>query len=298
MGFFDKLIGSEDIGGLPGAGSIVGGFTGSSGAAASLQGAQLQFDATKLGIAEQKEARLAAEARLQPFADFGLEALGDLRGSVSEGVGVASADQILSDPFFQAQAADQDRRLLAQSAAFGKVGAGGTQDALARQQLLLGNQFRQQDFSNRLQANQQRFGQLFNITNLGQSSAAGQANAGLRTAGAISDLTTQGGNALAAGGIGAANAQAQGSQNIASAGLGLLAAFSDERLKTDIIFKHQKTIGDRIYNWYTWTWNEAAKALGLSGDSEGVIAQQVKKINPEAVFTTDQGFLKVNYGAL
>ncbi len=297
MGFFSKITGGSDIGGLPGAGSIVGGFTGATGAAASLEGAQLQFDATKLGIEEQREARLSAEARLQPFAEFGLETLGDLRGSVSEGVGVAPASQILSDPFFQAIGADQDRRLIAQQAALGKAGAGGTKDALARQQLLLGNQFRQQDFGNRLQANQQRFGQLFNITNLGQSSAAGQANAGLRTAGAISDPTTQGGNALAAGGIGAANAQAQGSQNLAAGAMGLLAAFSDERLKTDVKFKSQKTIGDQIYNWYTWTWNELAESLNLTGVSEGVIAQQVQKIKPGAVFT-DSGFLKVNYGAL
>lgn len=47
-------------------------------------------------------------------------------------------------------------------------------------------------------------------------------------------------------------------------------------------------------NWYSWTWNDKAKELGLSGESSGVIAQEIQKVKPEAVKQVD-GYLAVNY---
>ena len=288
MGFFDKARSVL---------APVHSFSGAAGAESALEGAELQFASTTAGIAEQREARLAAEARLQPFADLGLGAAEQLTGNISEVNIGQSSQNVLNDPFFAALAGQQDRTELASAAAQGRGGAGDTRDTLQRNRLLLGTQFRQQDFQNRLNANQQRFGQLFNIANLGQSSAAGQANAGLSVANQISNLTTQGGNALAAGGIGAANAQAQGSQNIATLGSAALAAFSDERLKTDIKPKGLVDSGDKSYNWYSWTWNALANALGLYGSDEGVIAQEVELISPHCV-SESRGFKQVNYGAL
>lgn len=69
---------------------------------------------------------------------------------------------------------------------------------------------------------------------------------------------------------------------------------SDERLKHNI-----KLIGkSNGHNIYTWTWNDIAKQLGVDTHEFGVIAQDVMKTNPEAVFEDTTGYLKVNYGVL
>jgi len=107
-----------------------------------------------------------------------------------------SPEATLTNPFFQALQKEQEQGTLAQRAALGLAGSGGTEDALARQQLLLGNQFQQQDlanqqlgfanrqqiisnqqqdFANRQAQQQNRFNQLFGVTQLGANAAIGQA---------------------------------------------------------------------------------------------------------------------------
>lgn len=78
-------------------------------------------------------------------------------------------------------------------------------------------------------------------------------------------------------------------------GLGAL-GFSDASLK-----KKVKKTGKKDGNTtYKWEWNDSAeKKLGLKGKSEGVLAQQVAKDNPEAVVRDpDSKKLMVNYGRL
>ena len=69
---------------------------------------------------------------------------------------------------------------------------------------------------------------------------------------------------------------------------------SDERLKEDI------TLLGKVngHNIYTWKWNEIAKSLGVNNPPIGVIAQEVKETNPDAVTMGDDGYYLVNYGAL
>jgi hypothetical protein len=68
------------------------------------------------------------------------------------------------------------------------------------------------------------------------------------------------------------------------------AAFSDIRLKGNI-----QPAGDHFgHSWFTWDWNDTARALGLSGSSEGVIADLVNLTQPDLVGERD-GYLTVDY---
>jgi hypothetical protein len=110
------------------------------------------------------------------------------------------------------------------------------------------------------------------LLNMGQASAA-QVGAG------SSELLTGMGNASAASKIAQANAQAQGTQNMAAAGMGLLSTFgpalmaSDSRLKSEIV----KVGQFNGLNVYSWIWNDKAEELGLSGRAQGHIAQELQK---------------------
>ena len=289
-----------------------------------------------------------ASQNLQNQAAFGglIGAAGatGLKSGVSDISGQLDPD-ILNSPFFQAQQDEALRSIEARAAAGGKRFSGGAERALAKERLLGGQQFAQQDlqnrlgaqsqmfdqlrgaagfgqsaqaqgfgqtqaagafgqgaqqqalnqltgiqqrgFGNQLTANQQRFGQLGDLAQLGQASAARQAAGNLQSAQASTDLLTGIGNAQAAGGIGAAQAQGQGSQNVVQ-GLGMLASiFSDRRLKENI-----KLIGKTPggHNWYSYDyiWGES---------SEGVMADEVGHIDG-AVTQHDSGFDMVNYARI
>ena len=121
------------------------------------------------------------------------------------------------------------------------------------------------------------------MLNIGQASAA-QVGAG------GADLLTGQGNARAAQGIASANAQQEGASN--AVGLAsLVVGFSDPRLKDNV-----EQIG--TYNGlgvYTWTWNDKALGLGLTGTSSGHMADEVKQMHPQLVFERD-GYDSVLYG--
>lgn len=71
----------------------------------------------------------------------------------------------------------------------------------------------------------------------------------------------------------------------------MAAAFSDERLKENIEYV---MTDDKGYNWYNYNyiWEpEDTRRLG-------VLAQEVQELNPDAIETTSDGFLKVRYGSL
>ena len=69
--------------------------------------------------------------------------------------------------------------------------------------------------------------------------------------------------------------------------------FSDQRLKSNI---QQYGTLDNGVKLYTWDWNEVAIGKGIGGlPTYGVLAQDVQKQFPEAVYSGPDGYLRVDY---
>ena len=72
---------------------------------------------------------------------------------------------------------------------------------------------------------------------------------------------------------------------------------SDVRLKRNIVPTGRFVAS--LLREYTWEWNDAAKALRLDGyPTVGVMAQEAQALFPQAVSTSADGYLRVNYGML
>ena len=67
---------------------------------------------------------------------------------------------------------------------------------------------------------------------------------------------------------------------------------SDIRLKENVLKVDEVEPG---VGWYTWDWNDTAKALGIDDQTEGVIAQELIKVDPGAVAMGDNGYYLVDY---
>ena len=72
-------------------------------------------------------------------------------------------------------------------------------------------------------------------------------------------------------------------------------ALSDTDLKENI-----KKVGELEpgVGWYTWEWNETGKSIGAESEpAEGVLAQEVLEVKPDAVMVKD-GYYTVDYGRI
>lgn len=268
-------------------------------AAAAEEAAGEQLRLGREAIAFQKESRDLALEGLAPFREIGTSAIGGLPALLQAQQSTIDdpSSRVLNNPFFKALAEQQEQRLLQSAAARGKVGSGGTAEELQQNLLLLGNQFAQQDIANQ----QLGITNLQNLSTIGANAAAGQGSTIQQTAGmttgtlgnigaAQAQGITGAANALAAGQIAGANAQAQGTQNMA--GLAMMAAsmFSDARLKENIKFSHV----ENGINIYKWNWTDEAKVLVGDQVTTGPIAQELQKTHPELVYTDPEtGYLKV-----
>jgi hypothetical protein len=202
----------------------LGDVTGENAKKAAEEAAELQALAGSDATAQLRQAQIELRGDLAPFRQFGLDqgtsqlpnAFAQLQGAIDN-----PSAGVINNPFFQALAADQDQRLAASRAARGKFVSGGTDDAFARQQLLLGNQFAQQNIGN-IQGQIQN---QFNASAIGQNAAAQTGVSGLQTAGNIGGIMGQVANAQAAGQVGAANAQAAGTSNLIGLGAAIAPFF-------------------------------------------------------------------------
>lgn len=245
-------------------------ITGENQARAAQSGAAAQERLGREAIDLQRENAAQIREDLDPFRQFGV----GLLGQAEQLFGGNAGEQIINDPVFQALSGEARRQIESRQAARGRTFIPETDQALQDSFLRTGSQLLGQ-----------RQGNLLQALGLGQSSAAQQAAGGTQAAGNIANLLTQIGNAQAGGLTAAAGARAAGTGNLLQLAGSM---FSDRRVKDNI-----KAIGEEkgyvVYE-YTYVWDEDTVHVG-------VMAQDVEKINPGAVYELG-GVKVVNYARL
>lgn len=244
-------------------------ITGRGAEKASRQAASTQAGAQREALEYLKE----REQIPRQFSEGALNRLGGLFGL--EGGDPNANQMIRQNPIFQATQGmlpQQEEAILRNQSATGALRTGGTDMMLADNQRM-----------NTLQAYQNTLGGLQGLAGLpSNANAIAQGMAGI-------------GQTQAQGQIAGAQARQQGMGNMIGMGMNALslAGFSDIRLKDNI-----QPMGERYgHDWYTWKWNDEAAEFGLSGEAEGVLAQEVAKTRPDAV-GLEKGYLTVNYEKL
>lgn len=178
--------------------NVINGFVGNTAADASREAAAVQAQSGADAIAYQRETRDLARQDLAPFTQFGQTNLSPLQSILTP---QGQADYLKSNPLFQIALDNVNRS--SNNTFLGRGKLGDATGQLVNNAFLAGQPLLQQQTSN-----------LFNAVNLGQSSAAGQANTALNTGSNVSDLLTGIGNVQGAGVVGAGNASTSGAQNL------------------------------------------------------------------------------------
>lgn len=236
--------------------------------------ANKQVAASKEAAQVQKEAGEQIRADLSPFREAGAKALPQLTGLVTD-----TRQQrkfIEKNPFFDALAGRATETVLQNAAAQGRVGTGGTAEALQKSLVLLGS-----DLLN------QRITQSQNLAVLGQSAAAQQAQNTQATANQIGELALQRGN-IGANEIATQGNIFQGAIGNLGQSAGLLANLCDIRAKENI-----KKVGHLDNGLPLYKFNY----IGDNKTHINVLAQDVEQVFPEAVIEKE-GYKYVKMEAL
>lgn len=247
-------------------------------AEASIKGSEIQAKYQREALAYLKE----REALPQQFREEALTGLGGLYG-LEGGTGDQQAliDRAILSPLYQSIMGGQEageESILRSAAMTGGFRSGGVQANLYDYNVQLRNKALLESYNQQLQG----------LTGLaGLPSGAGQ----------IATQTAGIGQTLSQGQIAAARAEQTGTQQAFGNLLGLgtlgVAMFSDRRLKNNL-----EKIGEvNGHNWYMWDWNIVANKMGFEGKSEGILADELVKTNPECIGIKD-GFMFIDYTKL
>ena len=294
MSFVENIFSDVKRGAEQGASSVKQGWDDIRGktaadetARAASEAGALEMEGLNQNVAFQQEALdylKEAEAIPRQYREASQGMLAGLLG-VPGGTGPSKAEYVqglVDDPFYQQQVADAEKSVLKNASATGGARGGSTQQALTNiSPNLLQNMYNQ---------NMQGIGALA----MGPSGAGQIAQQTSNIGQTLGQGYNQQAQTLASGITGAAGAKQAGYGNILNAGMsGLGLAFSDPKLKTDIV-----KIGSYAgFSIYSWIWNELASSLGLEGSGVGVMADEVKAKRPELIRERN-GFMMVDYEGL
>ncbi len=182
--------------------TVVGGVMSSQAQSdAASTAADAQTQSSQASIAEQRYQFDQLQKLLKPYSDAGLKSLSsqqDLIGLNGNDAQQKALDALQNSSQFNGLVKQGEDAILQNASATGGLRGGNTQAALA--------QFRPQMLS---QLINEQYTKLGGITSLGQNAAAGQGNAGMQSANAISNLLQQSGAAQAGAALAAGKAQAQ-----------------------------------------------------------------------------------------
>ena len=233
-----------------------------SGAEAARKAAGREIETLEKGRVITREAGEVAVAGVEPFAEAGREALPDLISLVTDPE--AQRRFIEENPFFTALAERSTRTLLQNQAAKGKVGSGETAEALQTSLVLLGSDLLSRSISQRQ-----------DLARLGFAGAQQAGEFGLRAAGAEAGTLAQIGATAATGIIGARQAETEATEQVVK--LATLAV-CDRRAKENIIRVGKLDNGLPLYLF---------NYIGDLTPHINVMAQDVEKVNPDAVIEID-----------
>ncbi len=177
---------------IAGGAGILGSYLGSKEQSkAAGRAADAQVQAAQLGVDETRRQFDALQELMRPFVNAGTGALSgqqDLLGLNGADKQQAAIDAINNSQAMQTYMQQGENAILQNASATGGLRGGNTQSALSQFRPQLLNQLINQQYSN-----------LGGLTALGQNAAAGVGNAGMQTAGNISNLLQQSGAAQAGG---------------------------------------------------------------------------------------------------
>jgi hypothetical protein len=183
-------------------GKVLGGITGASQSAkAAEQAGQTQAAASQAGIDEQRRQFDSLVQLMSPYVQAGTgamqqqQALIGLQGPEAQQQAISGFEQ---SPLFQSMQQQGESAILQNASATGGLRGGNVQAALG--------QFRPQLLN---QLIEQQYGRLGGLAAMGQASAAGQAGAGMQSAGNVGNLLANQAQATAGGQIARGGMQRQ-----------------------------------------------------------------------------------------
>ena len=205
-------MGSSTLGFLS---NPIGALTGGNTASAAQQAAQQQAVGAGQAINAQNQGYQAAQGYLNPYQTMGTNALTSLGNTQPFSF---NANNLTQTPGYQFTLNQGERSLNNQYAARG-LGYSGAQ-MMGSQQYATGlaDQTYNQQLQNQLGIYQTNYGNLMNQAGMGMSAGSGLSNLAMQNANQLGGYMTGRANALAAGTVGAANAQQGAFNNLLQAG--------------------------------------------------------------------------------